>query len=225
MECGKVRSKVSAYMDGSVSEDERREMRLHLSKCGTCSAESERYGRIRAALRSLPPYVPPPELAVRLRVIASRERARAMETAPIFKRWRDSFQLSLQNLMRPLALPLFGGICSAVLLFSALVPSFTQHQTPGDVPTGLSTQPLVKSMAPLGFTDAGDAVVDLRIDGEGRIVNYSIIGADGQQADQVRRSIENNLLFTTFQPATAFGLPIAGTIRLSFRSSRIEVRG
>jgi len=212
-------------MDGAVSEDERREMRLHLGKCRTCSAESERYGRIRSALRSLPPHVPPPDLAVRLRVIASRERARAQQATPLWKRWRGSLQLNLQNLMRPLALPLFGGICSAVLLFSALVPSFTQHQTPGDVPTGLSTQPLVKSMAPLGFMEAGDAVVDLRIDGEGRIVNYSIAGTDGQKADQVRRSIENNLLFTTFQPATAFGLPIAGKIRISFRSSRIEVRG
>jgi hypothetical protein len=56
-------------------------------------------------------------------------------------------------------------------------------------------------------------------------VNYSIIGADGHTADQLRRSIENNLLFTTFQPATAFGLPIAGKIRISFRSSRIDVRG
>jgi hypothetical protein len=159
-------------------------------------------------------------------VIASRERVRAaQERLPLITRWREGFHLSLQNLMKPLALPLVGGIGSAVLLFGALMPSFIQHRTPGDVPTGLSTQPLVKSMAPLGFMDAGDAVVDLRIDGEGRIVNYSIIGTDGQKADQVRRSIENNLLFTTFQPATAFGLPIAGTIRISFRSSRIEVRG
>jgi len=159
-------------------------------------------------------------------VIASRERARVQQAAaPRFHRWRDNLQLSMKNLMRPLALPLVGGLCSAVLLFSSLVPSFQQHQTPGDIPTGLSTQPLVKSMAPLGFQEAADAVVDLRIDEEGRIVNYSIIGADGREAIQLRRSIENNLLFTTFQPATAFGTPIAGTIRISFRRSRIEVRG
>lgn len=176
-------------------------------------------------LRSLPTRIPPPELAVRLRVLASRELARSQGATPRFKQWREHFNLSMQNLMRPLALPLVGGLCSAVLLFSALVPSFTQHQTPGDIPTGLSTQPMVKSMAPLGFMDAGDAVVDLRINEEGRIVNYSIMGAEGQQADQLRRSIENNLLFTTFQPATAFGTPIAGTIRISFRSSRIDVKG
>jgi len=104
------------------------------------------------------------------------------------------------------------------------VPTFTLHQTPGDVPTMLSTEPVVENMAPVGFVD-GDAVVDLRIDGEGRIVNYSIIDADGQRADQLRRSIENRLLFMTFKPATAFGNPISGTLRISFRSAHIEVRG
>src|SRR5271166_3109048 len=104
MECGKVKSKVSAYVDGSVSEDERRELRVHLSSCRTCSADSERYRRLRSVLRSLPPSVPPPELAVRLRVIASRERARVQQAAaPRFSRWRDSLQLSMKNLMRPLA--------------------------------------------------------------------------------------------------------------------------
>ena len=227
MECSTVKSKVSAYVDGSVSEDERREMRLHLSNCRVCRAESERYRRIREALRSLPRRIPPPELTIRLRLAASRESAPAQESFPYLKRWRHGFQVRMQNLMRPLAVPLVGGLCSAILLFSALVPSFVQsfarHETPADVPTALSTQPLVKSMAPLGFMDGGDAVVDLRIDEEGRILNYSIIGADG--AEKLRRSIENNLLFTTFQPATAFGTPVSSTIRISFRSSHIEVRG
>jgi len=41
----------------------------------------------------------------------------------------------------------------------------------------------------------------------------------------LRHSIENSLLFTEFWPATNFGRPIAGTIRISFRSSHIDVRG
>lgn len=224
MECWIVKSRISGYIEGAISGDERREVRVHLSGCPTCSRESEKYLRIRSALRSLPERVPPPELAARLRVVASRELARAQRVTPGVGKWADNLRLILQNLMRPLALPLVGGVCSAIFLFGTLVPTFTLHKTPGDVPTGLSTEPMVKSMAPLGFMD-GDAVVDLRIDEEGRIVNYSIIGAEGLKADQLRRSIENNLLFTTFTPATAFGKPIAGTIRISFRSSRIEVRG
>src|SRR5271166_2463550 len=99
MECGKVKSRISAYVDGSVSEDERREVRVHLSSCRTCSADSERYRRLRSVVRSLPPLVPPPELAIRLRVIASRERARVQQAAaPRFDRWRENLKLSMQNL-------------------------------------------------------------------------------------------------------------------------------
>jgi hypothetical protein len=225
MECLTVKSKLSAYLDGAVSEEERLKLRLHLHSCRICSRDAEKFQRLRDALRALPPRVPPPELAVRLRVVASHERDRVHGAAPAFRAWRTSANLFLKNLMRPIAVPLVGGICSAIFLFGTLVPSFTWHKTPGDVPTVLSTEPAVKTISPLGFMDDANAVVDLRIDEEGRIVNYAITGAEGQKAEQLRRSIENNLLFTTFTPATAFGKPIAGTIRISFRSSRIEVRG
>jgi hypothetical protein len=130
--------------------------------------------------------------------------------------------------MRPLALPAAGGLCSAVFLFSTLlVPtfqaSFAMDNSPGDVPTMLSTEPTLKFMAPVAFF-SGDAVVDLKIDQQGRIANYSIVGAP-ETSDKLRRSIENSLLFTEFWPATQFGRPIPGSIRISFRSSHIDVRG
>ena len=119
-------------------------------------------------------------------------------------------------------------INSAVFLFSTLVPTFRAafalDNGPGDVPTMLTTEPTLKFMAPVAFFN-GDAVVDLKIDDQGRIINYSILGAPGPASDQLRHSIENSLLFTEFWPATNFGRPIAGTIRISFRSSHIDVRG
>jgi hypothetical protein len=80
------------------------------------------------------------------------------------------------------------------------------------------------SLVELSVLCGSDAMVDLKIDDRGRIINYSIVGAPGP-ADQLRHSIENSLLFTEFWPATNFGRPIAGTIRISFRSSHIDVRG
>jgi len=68
-------------------------------------------------------------------------------------------------------------------------------------------------------------VVDLQLDDQGRIVNFTIVSAPGQQNEKLRREIENHLLFTEFWPATTFGRGVAGTIRISFRSSRIDVRG
>jgi hypothetical protein len=241
MECLTVKRDVSAYLDNAVSEEERRAMKQHLSACRPCSWESLRQQRTRDAVRSLPKLVPPPELAARLRSAGSLARHEPRNMKMRLDRWGVRINLFMRNLMRPLALPVVGGLCATVFLFSALVPTFSWHRTPGDVPTALAiligaqsseegrdipnvTKPMVKNLAPIGFLD-GDAVVDLRIDEEGRIVNYSILGAPGKEGDQLRRSIENNLLFTTFTPATAFGKPIAGTIRISFRSSRIEVRG
>lgn len=229
MECWNVRRRVSALLDNAVPEEERQEMRQHMRDCRPCARESERYQRIREALRSLPQRMPPPDLAVRLRVAASRVRLQSASGVSPWTRWRDRFQLSLSNLMRPLALPLVGGLCSAIVLFSALVPTFTstfamnRALSPADVPTMLTTEPMVKYMAPIAF-ETGGVDVDLKIDEQGRIVDYAIVSA-GKQTDQLRHTIENNLLFTEFWPATAFGRPIAGTVRVSFRSNRIEVRG
>ncbi|HUO31885.1 MAG TPA: hypothetical protein VMU80_21875 [Bryobacteraceae bacterium] len=158
---------------------------------------------------------------------ASRVRAQTAQGAGRWSQWRDYLQLTIRNLMRPVALPAIGGLCSAVFLFSSLVPTFQSAFaaiSPGDVPTMLNTQPMLKCTAPIAFGD-DDAVVDLRLDNQGRIVDYTIVTAPGQQSEQLRRNIENNLLFTEFWPATTFGRGVAGTIRISFRSSRIDVRG
>jgi len=94
----------------------------------------------------------------------------------------------------------------------------------GDFPTMLSTEPMLKCTAPVAFSDH-DSVVDLQLDDQGQIVGFNIVSAPGQQNDKLRREIENHLLFTEFWPATTFGRGVAGTIRISFRNNRIDVRG
>ena len=226
MECFAVRSLASAYLDDAISDEDRSAVRRHLTSCRECALEAKKYADQRRILRSLPLRTPPPDLMVRLRVAASKARMQPTGCAR-WNHWRDYLQLSLRNLMRPVALPAIGGLCSAVFLFSSLVPTFQSafaSISPGDVPTMLTTEPMLKCTAPIAFGD-DDAMVDLHLDNQGRIVDYTIVSAPGQQSDQLRRNIENNLLFTEFWPATSFGHGIAGTIRISFRSSRIDVRG
>jgi hypothetical protein len=213
-----------------MSEKERRELRQHLNACRACALESQRQQRVRSTLQSLPRRNSPPDLLFRLRVVASKARMDATgKTSRWSRRW-DRLELSLKHLMRPLALPAVGGLCSAIFLFSALAPAFVPafamgNPSLGDVPTMLTTQPMVKYLAPVAFGNE-DAEVDLTIDGRGRIVDYVIVSAPGQKSEQLRRTIENNLLFTEFWPATAFGKPVAGTVRISFRSAAgIDVKG
>jgi hypothetical protein len=227
MKCWTVRRRFSAYLDSSLPEKEGLALRAHLRDCGACSRRSDGYRLSRRALRSLPPRTPPMDLTMRLRIAASRERAQNASSGSRFRAWAGGFKLALDNLMKPLALPAAGGLCAAILLFTILVPTFSGAfylVSGGDVPTGLSTNPVLKSTAPIGF-HYGDAEVDLRIDEQGRIINYSIVGSQGLDKDAMRRSIENNLLFTQFAPATAFGIPVTGSLRISFRSSRIDVKG
>lgn len=228
MECGSVRQRVSAYLDDALSAEERRLLKRHLNSCRECALESEQFSQLRGRLRSLPKRMPPADLTTRLRVVASKVRMESFGGASPWNRWWDRVELSLHNLMRPLALPAVGGLCSAVFLFSTFVPMFKSAfamSPSGDIPTMLTTEPTLKYMAPVAFSNSSDAVVDLHLDEQGQIVDFSIVSAPGQQSDKLRRSIENSLLFTEFWPATTFGHGVAGTIRISFRSSRIEVRG
>jgi hypothetical protein len=230
MECGSVKDRVSAYLDGALPAEERRSLKRHLNICRECALESERYSQLRQNLRLLPKLAPPADLTTRLRVVASKVRMESLGGANPWSRWRDRVELSLRNLMRPLALPAVGGLCSAVFLFSTLVPTFKSAYAmsgSGDIPTMLSTEPLLKYMGPVDFTD-GDAVVDLQLDDQGGIIDVSIVSAPGQDGEKLRHSIKNGLLFTEFRPATTFGRGVASTLRISFRSSRssrIDVRG
>ena len=230
MECSVSKSEISAYLDRAMSDQERNEIRKHLRACRHCSLEAERQQQVRNRLLTLPRRTVPTDLTYRLRVAASRAR---LETIGLGGRWqwRERLGLSLRHLMRPLALPAVGGLCSAVFLFSALMPTFqpafamANSDSPTDVPIVIMTEPTVKYMAPIAFGE-GDAEVDLNLDGHGHIMNYKIVSVSGPKSDQLRRAIENNLLFIELWPATSFGKPIAGTVRISFRSAAgIDVRG
>lgn len=187
---------------------------------------------LRAALRALP-RTSPPGLRTSLRVLASRESQRRL----IMQRGRwgrltglsERLSLWSANLMRPLALPLAGGVFSAVVLFGVMLGSTLPAHANGnfdDVPTILTTSAGVKGLPPIHTWDDGDVVVDVSLDGQGRMVDYTIVsGAALLQNASLRRKLENELLFTEFVPATAFGMPTTSRLRLRMGTSRVEVKG
>jgi hypothetical protein len=193
-------------------------------------ALSQQYVREKAALRALPVLTPPRHLITALRVLASRDRARRLAgeglASPLAGGLaRLRFQLDL--LMRPLALPLAGGLVSALVLFALVVPTFMPHRIVSgwDVPTVLSTEPIFVGMGPFGFGE-DEVMVDLTVDSQGRFVDYSL--PDGQawvNNPEARRAVENALLFTRFSPGTTFGLPASAKVRITLRRSHIDVRG
>lgn len=183
---------------------------------------------LRAALKSLPPQMPPPDFRVRLQVLASKEAARQRELrAGKLAFWLRQCRQWVDDLMRPIAIPTAGGFASALLLFAVLAPSIAARSVPVslvDVPTVLYTEASVKSSLPFGY-DGQEVVVELSLDEGGRMVDYSLPESAKTSSPEIRRYIENHLLTMQFIPATAFGQPTAAKLRIWFRSNRIDVRG
>lgn len=183
---------------------------------------------IRAALRTLPSRTAPPDLKVRLRVAASREAVRRRSTW--WNRVRQELRLWSDNAMRPFAVPAAGGVMSAVVLFSALAPSLTapgNHDAMLDTPTAIYRSATIEAMWPFEFDDVE---LELTIDDRGRMLDYEFADAHCNRAYKsadMRRALEQKLLLTKFRPATAFGQPTNGKMRVTFRtgSSRIDVKG
>jgi hypothetical protein len=158
--------------------------------------------------------------------MASREVQRMVHGRALTR--MDRVRLQFENLMRPLALPFAGGLFSAVLLFSMwVVPSFPVHaSTAFDVPVGPTSGAAVKRMGPIATSSNEDVVVDVTIDGDGRMVDYAIVSGGVPSDLALRRSIEGFLLLTSFTPAMgSFGQPVSARLRLTLRSSHIDVIG
>jgi hypothetical protein len=174
-------------------------------------------------LRSLPPSVPPSGLRTSLRVIASKERQRLIQghgMRQICASWLDRTRDSFQELLRPLALPAAGGVFSAVVLFSMwLVPTYPlRAKIMADIPTSLTTEvdpsvDVTKGSSGVGLRES--VLVDVEVDDQGRFVDYQVVrGASAVSDPTTRRRMENLLWFTKFAPATSFGTPMAGRVRV-----------
>jgi hypothetical protein len=169
-------------------------------------------------LRNLPPRVPPVELATSLRVIASRERQRLQQGrgwGHLFAAWLDRTRLTVQDMLRPLMLPATGGVFSAVVLFSMwLAPTYPlRAKMVGDIPTQLTTGVQIQRSVTAALS--ASVLLDVDVDDQGHLLGYQIVsGADVVADPLMRRRMETALWFTTFSPATAFGMPMAGKTRV-----------
>jgi hypothetical protein len=132
--------------------------------------------------------------------------------------------------MRPLAVPVAGGVFSAVTLFSVgVAPAYPviSHSAVAervDVPTRLSTEAHVTINAKSGGVSSivqGDLVLEVFVDEYGRMLDYSIV--EGTLSGSDRRKLEQSLVGVVFEPATFWGGRRNARIRLWI--SNIEVKG
>lgn len=216
--CDKIQSQFSSYLDGAVTGVAMQRIAAHLSTCRGCAAEFESLRAAQSALASLAPLKAPADLALRLRVAISNERAsRPSELWPTIKvRWQNTFA--------PLLLQASAGFASTVLLVGTvalLIGMFARPEplAARDVPLGMASSPrflysaVEPETVPIGGRD-NPVVVEAYIDGVGRVYDYHIVSGPSDAA--TRSELENVLLFSVFEPARFFGQPVRGMAVLSF---------
>ncbi len=96
MKCGKAKELYTAYRAGELTEELRAEVAAHLRECQACAAEFAALDTVVAAVRGLPPAVPPPELQRQVRkAIAQTQKSEVVEVDFVAKAKRKrTFTLS-----------------------------------------------------------------------------------------------------------------------------------
>lgn len=240
MKCTTVQKKLAGYLDnvsiGSERVKERAAIRGHLEVCGACREELQRFRKLAVLLSRVPKNSPPADLALRIKVAAAQAQ-QSQDWPSRFRQFREHAGIVLENVWRPLTLPATGGLLSAILVFAMvfqmILPGITVSAVQNDVPINLmrpaelvSLSDYPQSWAP----EQHDAelslphglLVDVTVDAQGHMTDYQILA--GPSSLELRRQLDEMLLFSRFTPMLYFGRPTAGGhVVLSF--SAVRVRG
>jgi hypothetical protein len=240
MKCSSVQTKLAGYLDygvaNAVRAQERVQIREHLNGCVSCRTELERFRKLAVLLSRVPKAQPPKDLAVRIKVAAAQ--AQPTETwGGRLGRIKDRAEILLDNVFRPMTVPATGGLLSAmvvfVLAFQMIAPGITVRAVENDVPINLMQPAELLSLSDYPTTWASEQhdvdlalphglMIDVTVDWKGQMVGYQILS--GPKSAELRRELDQMLLFSRFRPMMSFGRPTSGGhVILSF--SAVHVRG
>lgn len=222
-ECKQIRHEAVDYLDRLCTAARAREIGRHLSNCPACTQHLDSMIHLRRSVRSLPVRSVPANLAVSLRVAASRHHSRRASRL----HWRDRLRLWVMNSWRPIAVPMVGGFATACILFATILPTLsTPVLANDDAPAAWYQSAELRDLGPFGMP-ADHLTLDLVLDEQGRMIDYSIPDSESVLMSdlELRRTVENSLLFMRFKPAEFFGQRTSGKLRITIRRSQLEVKG
>jgi hypothetical protein len=234
MSCENVQERISLLLDCNLPAAEREYVLAHLDACGKCGERFETMQSMRASLRDMAQPRVPATLATQLRVLASHERARRIARKNLSSRvahWVTATRLAFDNMMRPFAVPVTGGLMSSLVMFSLLVPSLSfphnhSYEPPlavaeTDVQWGDPDGKIVGATADHARLLPGSAVIygnevslTLLIDERGRVQDYYLSGGE------LTEEMTSLILLSQFTPATVNGQPTWGLKQVVFSGGR-----
>jgi hypothetical protein len=230
MTCGSAQRLLAGYLDGAISSRDHAHVRAHLDGCPACRRRLESYRRLAMCLANITPAVPPHDLALRIRVEASREPSLANSARRVWSR----AVLVFRNILEPLALPATGGVLAALIAFVLLVQNILVGVPLGgvvanDQPLNLVQPARLESLAPFPLPGVSNSeansealLLEATLNAQGQVVSYKILAGPHDLAAQ--HQLDQVLLFSRFRPLVNFGRPTdGGRVVLSF--SEVRVRG
>ena len=240
MKCNTVQTKLAGYLDdamaGGARVAERVQIRQHLEACSICREELERFRKLSVVLSRVPRNIPPADLAVRIKVAAAQAQ-HSQDWPSRLRRIKDRAEILLDNVFRPLTVPATGGFFSAILVFvlvlQMIVPGTTVRAVQNDVALNLmrpaeliSLSDYPQSWAPeqqdLELSLPHGLLIDVTVDSHGQMTGYQILS--GPTNPELRRHLDQMLLFSRFSPMLSFGRPAAGG-HVVLSLSAVRVRG
>jgi hypothetical protein len=220
--CQAIQAQFSCYLDGAVRGKEMQAIASHLEQCTDCAREFAAWEQMQRMLAQVGPAKAPADLALRLRVAISRERASTMQ------RRRDRWQVRWENSIAPFLARATAGFASAVVLLGTVVLLIGEFAAPPPVAAndstteGASAPRLLYSLADAdqSFAQQGPVVVDASINDSGRVYDYRVLS--GAVTPEVQEELNNLLLMSVFTPARFYGQPVPGHAVLSFTSIAVH---
>ncbi len=225
MSCAGIREKLPGYLDGALPGHAHGPVREHLESCPDCRTELERYRKLLVLMSRAGRSAPPADLAVRIKVaVAQAKELRGW--AAHLHRIAIRAHLVLENILEPLAVPATGGVLSAILVFLSVLQAFAGGmpvgEVPNDLPTNLLQPARLEQLSSFPVPDEGALTVEITVNSKGQLVNYRILY--GPDNSDIRRQLDQVLMFSRFRPQMSFGRPTSGG-RVILAFSGIRVRG
>ncbi|MCU1232810.1 MAG: putative transrane anti-sigma factor [Candidatus Solibacter sp.] len=231
MSCQNVQERISLLLDCKLPAGDREHVLAHIQSCGQCGSRFESMQYMRSSLRNLGRPPVPPVLAAQLRVMASHERTRQVARRNLAARvqhWVSLVRLCFDNMMRPFAVPFTGGLLSALVLFSVLVPSLSfRHNFGDEPPTAAFTYPDGRIVGQMEYvrmepvtaaSSSDETVLELVIDPTGRVRDFYV------SRGKITADMASVILLSQFTPATILGQPTWGRVKLVYRHNGRSVR-
>jgi hypothetical protein len=224
-DCTGVREEFSPYLDGDMSGFAMQSMAKHLDGCAECAEEFSALRELQGSLAALGTAKSPAGLQARLRAAIADERERGTHLA-----WHQRLAAVWHATLAPVAMRAAAGTAAALVLVGGLTLVAVQVGAPpgvqaNDEPLGAMTAPhfLYSEVPPqpIEFGREVPILVEAKVDDQGRVYDYTILS--GPADPRVERRLQANLLASVFQPATVFGLPVAGRVVMTYTG--VSVRG